>query len=336
MGGTQSIGNAHERVSSSYTSLLHAVERLNLGFEVLSLEGTVELRMAATDVANHRILSRKTTPRMPLRALLLAEGLGGPWKLKPRRKKLNFVVKLKGATAAEMLHAAGRPPIPASVTKCAVVLGVHELGEMHGLVQSLIKALTRGSMMTFDGGPGADCDLLPSEDECPVCMDRDCDLVLPCGHAFCALCVQDWAAQEGRGETKGDDNEQLTMLSCPCCRQDVTTPTAFMDERRRALSLEVARPSLFAGMLTQCMSDATDFLHGPADGGAATDECWQLETFDQKDLETLMAKTRSSILRILRAALSACEEPAALVIDRTVRVTGAPDWEQHGLPQMRA
>jgi hypothetical protein len=31
-------------------------------------------------------------------------------------------------------------------------------------------------------------------DECPVCLDREPDTVLPCTHAFCSECISEWYA----------------------------------------------------------------------------------------------------------------------------------------------
>eukprot|EP00759_Apiculatamorpha_spiralis_P006117 PhF_6_TR13608/c0_g1_i1/m.21778 len=38
---------------------------------------------------------------------------------------------------------------------------------------------------------------------CPVCMERKKDAVLPCGHAFCAKCMAEWSSHSN---------------SCPLCR----------------------------------------------------------------------------------------------------------------------
>ncbi len=37
-----------------------------------------------------------------------------------------------------------------------------------------------------------DCDEIPRQDECPICLDRCSDKQLLCGHAFCTMCIERW------------------------------------------------------------------------------------------------------------------------------------------------
>ncbi|VDK63847.1 unnamed protein product [Onchocerca ochengi] len=39
-------------------------------------------------------------------------------------------------------------------------------------------------------------DRTPSTNECIICMERKPDIVLPCVHTFCSICIEQWKAME--------------------------------------------------------------------------------------------------------------------------------------------
>jgi molybdenum cofactor biosynthesis enzyme MoaA len=43
------------------------------------------------------------------------------------------------------------------------------------------------------------------DDECPLCMDAQVEISLPCTHSFCQSCIRQW---------------NLTSTTCPSCRRD--------------------------------------------------------------------------------------------------------------------
>eukprot|EP00033_Pygsuia_biforma_P003938 GCRY01004314.1.p1 GENE.GCRY01004314.1~~GCRY01004314.1.p1 ORF type:complete len:208 (+),score=31.90 GCRY01004314.1:147-770(+) len=48
----------------------------------------------------------------------------------------------------------------------------------------------------------------PCETECPICLEKEIDVSLPCSHTFCHECIEKWASCQGSAES-----------SCPLCRQ---------------------------------------------------------------------------------------------------------------------
>merc|ERR1711924_432138 len=51
------------------------------------------------------------------------------------------------------------------------------------------------------------------KEECCVCMESAVEVVLPCSHAFCKKCNNDWMHQSAYGD-------------CPVCRAPVRTTSA--------------------------------------------------------------------------------------------------------------
>jgi len=49
--------------------------------------------------------------------------------------------------------------------------------------------------------------------ECPICFEREADIVFLCAHAFCHVCAKDW---EKRSE------------ECPMCREKISVDESWL------------------------------------------------------------------------------------------------------------
>mmetsp|Transcript_17320 Transcript_17320/g.55609 ORF Transcript_17320/g.55609 Transcript_17320/m.55609 type:complete len:221 (-) Transcript_17320:113-775(-) len=82
-----------------------------------------------------------------------------------------------------------------------------EFAQAYAMLVAIDQALSGGDRH----GPAARAatvDEAKEENECPVCMEATAVVVLPCSHAFCKKCLDDW--------TSRDD-------TCPLCRTALET-----------------------------------------------------------------------------------------------------------------
>jgi len=54
----------------------------------------------------------------------------------------------------------------------------------------------------------------PVENDCSICMDRKCDISLPCAHSFCGKCIGQWSIEN---------------QTCPVCRDQINTEEEFWE-----------------------------------------------------------------------------------------------------------
>lgn len=81
-------------------------------------------------------------------------------------------------------------------------------GNLVGLMEDNLKR-TQASELEENKRPSADTE---GEDECGICMEMDCKVVLPiCGHSMCIGCFNDW---------------YVISRSCPFCRGNLNRVTS--------------------------------------------------------------------------------------------------------------
>ena len=59
------------------------------------------------------------------------------------------------------------------------------------------------------------------DNECAICLNEKCEVVLPCTHAFCSDCIADWITRD---------------KECPMCRDDLNVR---LNELQKHLSHEL-------------------------------------------------------------------------------------------------
>ncbi|MCL4129144.1 UNVERIFIED_CONTAM: hypothetical protein GTU68_024025 [Idotea baltica] len=86
------------------------------------------------------------------------------------------------------------------------------------------------SMVLEEASKGGESQAPPSSskgeeclmEECIICLERKSDVILPCCHAFCTPCIEQWLEYCGSPLPENDlDDDDLSGKSCPVCRESV-------------------------------------------------------------------------------------------------------------------
>ncbi|XP_067949524.1 RING finger protein 141-like [Watersipora subatra] len=86
-----------------------------------------------------------------------------------------------------------------------------------------------------------------NDNECCICMERDCELILPCTHGYCEQCINHWS------ETSRNPRDRHRQNTCPICRgplQDASNDWV-MSEAGVAPPESGEMPSLVLGLVDQ-------------------------------------------------------------------------------------
>ena len=128
--------------------------------------------------------------------------------------------------------------------RCMVTLnGGQEVRELtyeafHRIYQFLCSTISRSAPSSSGAESGSDVDRSVSQlkhsdgvktrgepgvetfndQECVICMMRQSDILLPCLHSYCTLCISDWVQQN-----------QTPVSECPTCRAPIRSERLIAD-----------------------------------------------------------------------------------------------------------